>query len=252
MPGSGGSVWRAEAWWEASGYSTARPGDRHRGRSDGGRSSDRPGDGRGGGSRGRRRARRPAVGRWCRGNSVGSSCGRSSRSHRALMGDTVILTASAGSFPGLVEALKEVPIAVEERPLLSFSPPVDWTALDVALDHLDSYGAVAFTSPRAARAVVERMQARRTSWGGGGRPEVWAVGPATSTALEGAPGSVRLPPERPGGKVGAAAALARAMLEAEVDGPVLFPCGETRREELAGELRKGGVEVKEVVCYRSV
>jgi uroporphyrinogen-III synthase len=168
------------------------------------------------------------------------------------MGDTVVLTASAGSFPGLVEALKEVPIAVEERPLLSFSPPVDWTPLDSALDHLDSYGAVAFTSPRAARAVVERMRARRTSWGGGLRPEVWAVGPATSAALGGAPGSVRLPPERPGGKVGAAAALARAILEAEVDGPVLFPCGETRREELAGELRKGGVEVKEVVCYRSV
>jgi uroporphyrinogen-III synthase len=168
------------------------------------------------------------------------------------MGDTVVLTASAGSFPGLVEALKEVPIAVEERPLLSFSPPVDWTPLDVALDHLDSYGAVAFTSPRAARAVVERMQARRTSWGGGRQPEVWAVGPATSAALADAPGSVRLLPERPSGKVGAAAALARAMLEAEVHGPVLFPCGEARREELAGELRKGGVEVKEVVCYRSV
>ena len=42
------------------------------------------------------------------------------------------------------------------------------------------------------------------------------------------------------------------MLEAKVPGPVLFPCGEIRRDELPAELRKQGVEVEEVVCYRSV
>lgn len=169
------------------------------------------------------------------------------------MGDTVVLTASAGTFPGLVEALREVSIAVEERPLVSFSGPLDWAPLDAALARADTYGAVAFTSPRSARAFTERMQARDLRWGNGPVvPQIWAVGPATTSALQGKLGSVRVPDRRQGDKMGAAAALARAMLEAEVPGPVLFPCGETRRDELPAELRKRGVEVDEVVCYRSV
>lgn len=168
------------------------------------------------------------------------------------MGPTVILTASAGAFPGLVEALREIPVTVEERPLMSFTPPPDWAPLDAALNRTSSYGAVAFTSPRAARAVVERLEALHLTWRSASTPNVWAVGPATSAALDGRLGSVRLPEGRQPEKMGAGAALARAMLEAKVKSPVLFPCGETRREELTAELRQGGTDVDEVVCYRSV
>jgi uroporphyrinogen-III synthase len=168
------------------------------------------------------------------------------------MDHTVILTASAGTFPGLVEALRASRIAVEERPLMSFSPPLDWAPLDAALNSWSSYGAVAFTSPRAARVVVERLKLLRLSIGSRETPDVWAVGPATSAALEGKLGLVRLPAGPHGEKIGGAAALARAMLDANAKGPVLFPCGETRREELAVSLRQNGVEVDEVVCYRSV
>ena len=38
----------------------------------------------------------------------------------------------------------------------------------------------------------------------------------------------------------------------ECAGPVLFPCGEIRRDELPARLRHEGIEVEEVVCYRSV
>jgi uroporphyrinogen-III synthase len=168
------------------------------------------------------------------------------------MGHTVILTASAGSFPGLLEALREIPIVVEERPLLSFRPPRDWAPLDAALRRSSSYGAVAFTSPRAARAVVERLEVLGLLSEGAWIRDVWAAGPATSAALENRLGSVRLPGERESGRLGAAAALARAMLDAKVKAPVLFPCGDARREELAGELRQAGLEVDEIVCYRSI
>jgi uroporphyrinogen-III synthase len=168
------------------------------------------------------------------------------------MGHTIILTASPGSFPGLLEVLKEIPITVEEHPLLSFSPPRDWAPLDSALTRLNSYGAVVFTSPRAARAVVERLEVLQQCRANARVPEIWAVGPATSAALENRLGPVRLPPRRQGEQVGAAAALAGAMLDAKVKGPVLFPCGETRREELTVELRRNRVEVDEVVCYRSI
>jgi uroporphyrinogen-III synthase len=52
--------------------------------------------------------------------------------------------------------------------------------------------------------------------------------------------------------LGAGEALARTMLDAGIGGPVLFPCGEIRREELPQRLRARGIAVDEVVCYRSV
>jgi uroporphyrinogen-III synthase len=42
------------------------------------------------------------------------------------------------------------------------------------------------------------------------------------------------------------------MIEEAVSGPVLFPCGDARRDELPQILRQNGIEVDEAVCYRSV
>jgi uroporphyrinogen-III synthase len=71
-------------------------------------------------------------------------------------------------------------------------------------------------------------------------------------ALGTAFGPIRAPGEDAVGRLGAAAALAREMLDSGVRGPVLFPCGEIRRDELSARLRAEGVDLTEVVCYRSV
>ncbi|MEO8089408.1 MAG: uroporphyrinogen-III synthase [Gemmatimonadales bacterium] len=166
------------------------------------------------------------------------------------MVEIVVVTASTGAFPGLKEALKEIPVLVEEHPLMTFAPPADWALLDSALDRWTSYAAVAFTSPRAAAVVRERLAGRSPR--GENIPEVWAGGAATRAALGEAVGPVLLPNEADAVTLGAAEALARAMLDAGVTGPVLFPCGDSRREELPERLRIRGVAVEEVVCYRSV
>jgi uroporphyrinogen-III synthase len=166
---------------------------------------------------------------------------------------TVIVTASAGAFPGLVGALQAIPVAVEEVPLLTFAPPLDWAPVDAALRALGRYGAVAFTSPRSARAFAERLAGLGAS---GPWPPVWAAGNGTSQALREGLGErgpeIRQPDPRTVGERGAAAALVSAMTAAGVAGPVLFPCGDLRRDELPARLRDDGVEVDEVVCYRSV
>ena len=166
--------------------------------------------------------------------------------------DTIVLTASAGAFPGLATALADIPAVVRERPLLSFSPPLDWGQLDAALARRHRYRALALTSPRAAHALVERIDACKVRWGEGTEPAVWAVGVATLEALQGRVGHVRRPEEQPFAGQGAAAALARAMLNEPAGGPVLFPCGDRRRDELPHILRSDGIEVDEVVCYRTV
>ena len=160
----------------------------------------------------------------------------------------VVLTVAAGSFPALAERLRALPVAVEEAPLLTFAPPLDWSPVDRAVAELRRYDAVAFTSPRAVAGFAGRLaeDLRETL------PPVWAGGRGTAAALAPLAASVRTAPEVETGRVGAAAALAAAMLEAGIAGPVLFPCGEIRRDELPTRLRQEGIEVDEVVCYRAV
>lgn len=134
---------------------------------------------------------------------------------------------------------------------MSFAPPLDWAPVDQVIEQLAQYDAVAVTSPRAAAAFVERMSTLGYSAPPAG-PEIWASGAATKSALGKALGPVRAAAERETGTKGAGAALAAAMLAAGVGGPVLFPCGELRWDELPARLRADGVEVDEVVCYRPV
>ena len=162
------------------------------------------------------------------------------------MPDVVVVTASAGTFPGLARALRALPTMVEEWPLLSFGPPLDWAPVAAAARELAQYEAVVFTSPRSAVVFGERASA------GAGARSVWAAGAGTARALGSTFGPVRLPDERLAGEQGAAAALVSAMTEAGVRGPVLFPCGDLRRDELPARLRERGIPVHEVVCYRSV
>lgn len=163
---------------------------------------------------------------------------------------TVVLTASAGAFPGLVEALRAIPVAVQDVPLMTFAPPLDWTPVDAAVRNLDRYAAIAFTSPRSARAFGERAQSLATRLPPA--TAVWAAGAGTAEALGGGLQPVRQADQRAVAERGAAAALAEALVRSGLDRPVLFPCGDIRRDELPARLRDEGITVDEVVCYRSV
>lgn len=140
------------------------------------------------------------------------------------MRGTVVVTASTGTFPGLIEALHALPVAVEECPLMAFAPPLDWAPVDRALERLSEFDAVAVTSPRAARAFAARVLEREKDDGfAAGRIALWAGGAATAEALGHALGAVRVPASKTSARLGAAAALAAAMLRDGVTGPVLFP-----------------------------
>src|SRR3712207_5116059 len=108
------------------------------------------------------------------------------------MAETVVLTTSAGTFSGLAAALSDAPVIVEEHPLVSFEPPVDWSELDAAIRNMARYGAVALTSPRAAHALADRFRVLGTSWKDSG-PSVWAGGQATAAVFEDAVSRVRIP-----------------------------------------------------------
>ena len=165
----------------------------------------------------------------------------------------VVVTASTGTFPGLVEALRALPVAVEECPLMEFAAPLDWNPVDRALNRIREFDAVAVTSPRAGRAFAGRVATRGMADAfTGGRPALWAGGQATADSLGRGMGPVSVPASKISARMGAAAALATAMLDAGVKGPVLFPSGDLRLDELPARLADAGIVVEDVVCYRSV
>jgi uroporphyrinogen-III synthase len=178
----------------------------------------------------------------------------------------VVLTLTSGALAGLAGVLAGRRIAVEECPLLRMQPPDDWRPLDEALAALGRYPTMALTSPRAAAAVAERWRRHgyplppgagdRGNPNAGKRPAIWAAGPASAAPLGDLLGPVRTPdlhqaaPAERG--VGAGESLARAMLAARAESPVLYPCGESHREGLTLILTSAGLRVDEVVSYRSV
>ncbi|HEU4698246.1 MAG TPA: uroporphyrinogen-III synthase [Gemmatimonadales bacterium] len=155
----------------------------------------------------------------------------------------VVLTGAADGLGGgeLAARLEAAGVAVRSAPLLDFAPPERWDALDAALAHLGDYAALVVTSPRAAAAVAERLAACAID--PSAMPPVWAVGDATARPL--AAFAPRLAGTREG------AALAEAMVAADVGSPVLFPCGDRRLDVLPGRLRAAGRRVDEIVCYRT-
>jgi uroporphyrinogen-III synthase len=81
---------------------------------------------------------------------------------------------------------------------------------------------------------------------------VWCAGAATARPLAGVVAEARSPSPEALGALGAAAALAGAMLAAGVGSPVLFARGAASRDELPAMLRAAGRVVDEVVAYRAV
>jgi uroporphyrinogen-III synthase len=130
-----------------------------------------------------------------------------------------------------------------EWPLLRFAPPGDWGPFDAALGELDRFRAVAVTSPRAASALAQRMPAPHPV-------PVWTSGPATAWSLRPIFPTVHVVTPDPA--EGAAAAVARRMLEDGAGSPVFFPSGARRREELIQRLTDAGLVVEPVECYRSL
>ena len=151
--------------------------------------------------------------------------------------------------------LRAIPVAVEEAPLMTFAPPLDWRPVDAALARPRG-ASTRWRSPRPDRrgAFAGRVSGAGGADGVASATAIWAAGAGHRRRRSGdGLGAVRRPDERAVGERGAAAALAAAMLGGAASaGPVLFPCGDIRRDELPARLRDDGIEVEEVVCYRSV
>jgi len=166
----------------------------------------------------------------------------------SLHGKRVVITRAAQQSSSLIEklsALGAVPIAL---PLVSFAAPEDFAPLDAALDQLEHFDWVMFTSENAVRAVVKRASVRGNLRNvAGRRSRAAAVGPTTAEAAKRAGFFIDYEANTHSG-----AALANELGERLRNQTVFLPRSDRANPDLPNILRKYGAEVIEVVAYRTV
>ncbi len=142
------------------------------------------------------------------------------------------------------DAMCEAGLVGRSIAVLSFER-VNESELRAALEHPKSYGGLIFTSPRAVEAFAEAMSRRPIENVVWRAKPVFAVGPRTADELR----SVGFAPI--GEESGSGGTLANHILQRRFEKPLLFLCGDRRRDELLDRLHDGGVSVDELCVYET-
>lgn len=170
-----------------------------------------------------------------------------------LSGRTIVITRSEDRGEGLARSLVVLGAEVISIPTIRFAPPDDPRPLEEAMDSLDRFRWILFTSATAVSYFF--AMARRKGIGPAAHrgKRFGAVGPATAAALA----ELNIRAERI-----AAASDARSLAEALVGSgaseplgpgdPCLIPQADIGRKDLADALRRAGVPVTAAVAYRTI
>lgn len=168
---------------------------------------------------------------------------------QSLAGKRIVITRpphAAGEFAGRLRALGAEPVLL---PAIDIRPPQDGGPLDHALEHLERYDWVIFTSANAVEHVWERAQALgctpdHTAW-----PQIAAIGPATAATLAERGLHAALVPDQH---------IAEALFDALAQATrlaglrVLLPQSNLARPILADRLRAAGASVDALVAYETI
>jgi uroporphyrinogen III methyltransferase/synthase len=164
---------------------------------------------------------------------------------KPLEGRTIVVTRAAAQARSFVDLLRADGARVIEAPTIAIEPPASWAPLDAALDALEGYTWIVFTSVNGVAMVDRRLRERGGAWAPLARKRVAAIGPATADAL--AEHGVRA--EAVPGEFRAEALVDRLRGELRREDLVLLPRAAQTRDLLVTELRRLVAEVTEVAAY---
>lgn len=156
----------------------------------------------------------------------------------------VILLRSADEPDRYLEAFAAAGMRAVCEPVLAFAFPNQDLLADRLTQH-EEYGALLATSPRVATALGRLFEERADlmeAWRG---RTAYAVGPKTARRLR----EVGLTPE--GEEAGDAASLAARLIADEPATPLLFLCGNRRRETIPNRLEAADIPYDELVVYET-
>ncbi|MCS6841633.1 MAG: uroporphyrinogen-III synthase [Roseiflexus sp.] len=160
---------------------------------------------------------------------------------RRLQGKRVVVTRAVERAEGLASALRDQGAEVLVCPTIAYAPPDDPEPLEAALEHLDQYDWIIFTSVAAVDAFASRQALPPPL-----HVRVAAVGKATAAAIETHGGRVDLVPAQQN------AEGLLAELQNVAGRRILLPVSNIARDTLAVGLREREAFVEVVTAYQTV
>ena len=171
-----------------------------------------------------------------------------------LAGLTVLITRAREQAPKLASAFEALGASAICVSTIEFIPPASWEPVDRAIDKLEGYSWVIFTSANAVRFFLKRLRERLTSAVEAiNGTNIVAIGPATARALEAGRVKVDMISPEASGEGTLDALIERAGGRQHIAAlRFLLPRSEIGRDFLPDELRKLGAQVDCVEVYRTV
>lgn len=164
-----------------------------------------------------------------------------------LFGQSIVVTRAAEQACETSSRLRGLGAHVIEIPTIAFEPPGSLEPIDRAIEKLDSYDWLVFTSANGVRYFIERLDASCRDLRSV-QAALCAIGPATAEALAKLHFKVDLTPDE-----FVAESVADAFRGLPLAGKrILLPRAETAREFLPEALRSAGATVDVVPVYRAV
>ncbi len=168
--------------------------------------------------------------------------------NKPLFGRNIVVTRPRAQSGELVEALEDLGADVLAVPAIEIVDPRSWDPVDRAIEQIETFDWVVFTSVNGVERFLGRLLERGRDVRSLHRARLAAVGPATGAALRSrglvvdlVPGEYR------------AEGVAAAMIAGDLRGKsVLLPRASAAREVLPKMLSDGGAVVSEVHVYDTV
>ncbi len=167
---------------------------------------------------------------------------------RPLFGKRILVTRTSEQAGRFADLLEGQGAEVVEVPLIEIAPPKSWEPVDRAIERLETYGWVIFTSTNGVEEFFRRLRALRRDARRLGAARICAIGPATAASLE----RHHIIPD-----VVPAEFRAEGVIEAlapyDLQGAkILLPRAEVARDLLPKDLERRGATVEVVPVYRTV
>ena len=166
---------------------------------------------------------------------------------RPLFGQKVLVTRSAHQAQELARPLAELGADVLLQPAIEICPPADWSPVDRALERLDRFDWLVFSSSNGVTHFLDRLPSVDRDVRALGKVKIAAIGPGTADELARYHLKADLVPDE-----FRAESLALALKGGAAGKRFLLVRASRGREVLADELTKAGGIVEQVVAYESV
>jgi uroporphyrinogen III methyltransferase/synthase len=164
---------------------------------------------------------------------------------RPLHGEVVAVTRARAQASGLAERLRELGAEVVETPAIRIEPRPVEGELRAAIERIEEYALICFTSPNGVRLFFEGLAGDARALA---RATVAAIGPGTAAALLDHGIRADVVPEK-----FVAEALVEALASVDLDGKrVLVARAAEARSVLPDSLRERGAQVDDVALYDTV